>query len=97
MQLCKIHLASAKKASVHPYIFFFMFLSTKKKKRPDWKCIFGSKNKVTFKTAVSIRLVVLPSLVCKDPSREKYTQHSLDAVPERQVSGRVRSVAGSRK
>uniref|UniRef100_A0A0E9V699 Uncharacterized protein n=1 Tax=Anguilla anguilla TaxID=7936 RepID=A0A0E9V699_ANGAN len=27
MQLCKIHFISARKASVQPYIFFFMFFS----------------------------------------------------------------------
>lgn len=33
MQLCKIHFASAKKASVQPYIFFLIFCGAEKKGR----------------------------------------------------------------
>lgn len=42
MQLCRIHLASARKASVQPYIFFFAFWEEKPESRMTIQADTGS-------------------------------------------------------
>lgn len=82
MQLCKIHFASAKKASVQPYIFFLIFCGAEKKGCDH--TIFQMQRRTETPQKV-------PSRECKDPSGEKCTLRNPDAAPERQASGRVRS------
>lgn len=86
MQLCKIHFASAKKASVQPYIFFLIFCSARRKKKLKNMTTSLFKCKGTNRKPQNV-----PSRECKDPLGEKCTRRNQDAAPERRASGMVLS------